>query len=302
LYFATDGHPGLGGLDVFVSNITGIDQSYGAPVNLGEPLNSPKDDFSFIINTETREGYVTSNRDGGVGSDDIYHFRELKKIEKPCEQLLAGILTDSQTGNIIADAKVTLSDSSYKEKKVVTTDSEGKFYLGTVTCGEKYYIKSESTGYNTQETPTQIETTSGKTYVPVALEKTTQAIKVGDDLAKTLNIPIIYFDLDKSFIREDAAVELAKVLDVMTQNPGMKIDVRSHTDCRNTAVYNAALSGRRAKETVAWLIEKGIDKSRLTGKGYGESKLTNKCKDGVQCTEDEHQANRRSEFIVVKVK
>jgi outer membrane protein OmpA-like peptidoglycan-associated protein/tetratricopeptide (TPR) repeat protein len=302
LYFATDGHPGLGGLDVFVSNITGIDQTYGSPINLGEPLNSPKDDFSFIINTETREGYVTSNRDGGVGSDDIYHFKELKKIEKPCEQLLAGILTDSQTGNIIPDAKVTLSDSSYKEKKVVMTDSEGKFYLGTVTCGEKYYIKSESTGYNTQETPTLIEKVSGKTYVPIALEKTEQAIKVGDDLAKKLDIPIIYFDLDKSFIREDAAVELAKVLDVMMQNPGMKIDVRSHTDCRNTAQYNAALSTRRNKETIAWLVEKGIDEKRLTGKGYGESRLRNKCKDGVQCTEEEHQVNRRSEFIVVTVK
>ncbi len=302
LYFATDGHPGLGGLDVFVSNITGKDQVYSSPINLGEPLNSPKDDFSFIINTDTREGYVTSNRDGGVGSDDIYHFKEIKKIQKPCEQLLAGILTDSQSGDAIADAKVTLSGSDYKEVKTVTTDKEGKFYLGTVTCGDKYYIKSESTGYNTQETPTLIATTSGKTYVPVAMEKTNQAIKVGDDLAKTLNIPIIYFDLDKSFIREDAGVELSKVLDVMTQNPGMKIDVRSHTDCRNTAQYNAALSNRRNKETIAWLVEKGIDKSRLTGKGYGESKLTNKCKDGVQCSEEEHQANRRSEFIVVKVK
>jgi outer membrane protein OmpA-like peptidoglycan-associated protein len=302
LYLASDGHPGLGGLDVFVSTIVGKDQSYKELVNLGEPLNSSKDDFAFLMNTDLREGYVTSNREGGRGSDDIYWFKETKRLVKPCEQLLAGILTDSKTGDILVNAKVVLSDSNYKEQKAVMTDAEGKYYLGNVNCGERYYIKTEATDYNTKETPTLIGLESGKTYVPIELEKTLQAVKVGDDLAETLNIPIIYFDLDKSFIREDAAVELAKVLDVMMQNPEMKIDVRSHTDSRNTAQYNIALSQRRNKETIAWLVEKGIDKKRLTGRGYGETKLTNRCKDGVQCTEEEHQANRRSEFIVVKVK
>lgn len=302
LYLASDGHPGLGGLDVFVSSIQGKDADYKPLINVGEPINSSKDDFAFLLNTDTREGYVTSNREGGKGSDDIYFFKETKRLVKPCEQLLAGILTDSKTGAILTNAKVVLSDSNYKEVKAVMTDAEGKFYLGNVVCGEKYYIKTEATEYNTKETPTLIGLESGKTYVPIELEKTIQQVKLGDDLAGTLNIPIIYFDLDKSFIREDAAVELAKVLDVMTQNPGMKIDVRSHTDSRNTAQYNAALSQRRAQSTIAWLVEKGIDKKRLTGKGYGESKLTNKCKDGVECSEEEHQANRRSEFIVTKIK
>jgi outer membrane protein OmpA-like peptidoglycan-associated protein len=302
LYLASDGHPGLGGLDVYVSPIQGKDTGYGELVNLGEPLNSSKDDFAFLINTDTREGYVTSNREGGKGSDDIYSFRETKKLVKACEQLLAGILTDAKTGAIITNAKVVLSDDNYKEQKTVITDNEGKYYLGSVGCGAKYVIRTEASGYNTKETPTLISMETGKTYVPIDLEQTLQQVAVGDDLAKTLNIPIIYFDLDKSFIREDAAVELAKVLDVMTQNPGMKIDVRSHTDCRNTAQYNIALSQRRNKETIAWLVEKGIDKKRLTGRGYGETKLTNRCKDGVECSEEEHQANRRSEFIVVKTK
>ncbi len=124
-------------------------------------------------------------------------------------------------------------------------------------------------------------------------------MSVGSDLAKTLNIPIIYFDLDKSFIRKDAAFELEKVLVVMQENPTMKIQIKSHTDSRQTHKYNEALSERRAKATRAWLINKGIDPKRLTSKGYGETELVNQCADGVKCTEEEHQANRRSEFIVI---
>ena len=142
--------------------------------------------------------------------------------------------------------------------------------------------------------------TTGITYSPILLGKLNKPINEGDDLAKLLEIPMIYFDLDKSYIRDDAAVELSKILDVMQQNPSLKIDIRSHTDCRNTAQYNADLSGRRAKSTIDWLVAKGISAARLTGRGYGESRLTNGCIDGVKCTEEEHQANRRSEFIVLK--
>ena len=109
---------------------------------------------------------------------------------------------------------------------------------------------------------------------------------------------MIYFDLDKSNIREEAALDLEKILDVLSQNPTMKLDIRSHTDSRQTFKYNEALSDRRAKATLNWLIKNGVDSSRLTGKGYGETQLVNKCADGVKCTEDEHQLNRRSEFII----
>ena len=117
-------------------------------------------------------------------------------------------------------------------------------------------------------------------------------------MAKAFGIKIIYFDLDKWNIRPDAALELEKILDVMKQYPNMKIDVRSHTDSRQTHKYNEKLSDRRAKSTMAWLVKNGVDETRLTGKGYGETQLVNKCSDNVQCTEDEHQANRRSEFII----
>ena len=135
--------------------------------------------------------------------------------------------------------------------------------------------------------------------MPIALEKLIKQVKVGDDLAKTFGIKIIYFDLDKWNIRPDAAVDLAKIVDVLQEYPSMKVDVRSHTDSRQTKKYNEKLSERRAKSTVAWMVNDGIDNSRLTGKGYGETQLVNECIDGVQCSEQEHQLNRRSEFIII---
>ena len=304
LYFASDGHPGLGGLDIFVSKAE-KDGSYKEVLNVGEPLNSSHDDFGFLINEKTRLGYITSNRDGGQGGDDIYKFKETKKIEYPCEQLLAGVVTDKETGLPLANVKVTLSDANYKMIKEVTTDNEGKFYMGSVECQSKYYIKTEKADYNTVETPTITANESGKTFVPIELEKPVKVVKVSDDLFKAFGIKIIYFDLDKSFIRADAAVELAKILDVLEQNPTMEIDVRSHTDCRQTAKYNMSLSDRRAKSTIAWLVDKGINKARLTGRGYGESQLVNDCAceptNQSNCTEEQHQANRRSEFIITKL-
>ena len=302
IYFASDGHPGLGGLDVFVAKEQ-ADGSFNKVENVGEPLNSSKDDFAYLINTSSRIGYVTSNRDGGQGGDDIYRFKEIKKLE--CEQFLTGVVTDKETGLPLSGARVTLSDANYKKLQEVISDKDGKFDFGKVDCGTKYYIKTEKPEYNTLETSTITKEESGKSFVPVELEKAQKPVKVGDNLAEAFKIKIIYFDLDKSFIRQDAAVELAKILDVMEQNPTMEIDVRSHTDCRQTAKYNMALSGRRAKSTIAWLVEKGIAKSRLTGKGYGESQLVNDCgcepTNQSSCTEEQHQANRRSEFIITKL-
>ena len=305
LYFASDGHPGLGGLDLFVSKADKNDKLFKDVLNVGEPLNSSKDDFGFLIDTKTKIGYVTSNRDGGQGSDDIYRFKETKKIEYACEQQLQGVVTDEATGAIIANAKVTLSDENYKVIKTLQSDAEGKFDFGVVACDTKFYIKTEKEKYNTKETPTITGKETGKTFVPIALELTQKPITIGGNVADVFKIKMIYFDLDKSFIREDAALELSKILDVLEQNPTMELDIRSHTDCRQTAAYNAALSDRRAKSTMAWLISKGIAKSRLTAKGYGESQLVNNCgcepTNESSCSEEQHQANRRSEFIITKL-
>ena len=304
IYFASDGHPGLGGLDVFVSKIE-KDGNYKYVVNVGEPINSAQDDFGFLINENSRVGYVTSNREGGIGSDDIYKFKENKKIEYPCEQLLKGVVTEKATGQPLANSKVTFSDANYKMLKEMTTDGEGKFNFGNVVCDSNYYVKADKTDYTTDEKTVSIPNESGETIVTLALEKEVKVVKIGDDLFKAFNIKQIYFDIDKSNIRMDSEIELAKILDVLEQYPTMEIDVRSHTDCRQTAKYNKSLSDRRAKSTKAWLLLKGINKSRITAKGYGESQLVNNCgcepTNESPCAEAQHQENRRSEFIITKL-
>jgi outer membrane protein OmpA-like peptidoglycan-associated protein len=304
IYFASDGHPGLGGLDVFVSRKE-KDGNYKYVLNVGEPLNSSLDDFAFLINDITRIGYITSNREGGIGNDDIYKFKETKRIEYPCEQQLKGIVTDQLTRLPLVNSKVTLTDLDYKILKEYSTDSEGKFDFGDVLCNSKYYVKVEKNKYFTTEKKVGIENQSGEAIVALDLEKEVKEVKVNDDLFKAFAIKQIYFDIDKSYIRIDAEIELAKILDVLEQYPMMEIDVRSHTDCRQTAQYNLSLSDKRAKATINWLIQKGINKSRVTGRGYGESELANNCEceptNESSCSEVEHQANRRSEFIITKL-
>ena len=295
LYFASDGHPGLGGLDIFMAKLN-EDGTFRSPLNVGAPANSPKDDFAYLIDTKTRKGFLSSNRDGGKGYDDIYKFLETRKLV--CEQTLSGIVTDLETGEILPNTKVTLFDDKFNKLKEVMSDDKGFYDMGTVECGKAYYIRGEKETYETKEQKITISKETGKTDLPIQLEKKVKPVTVGDDLAKAFGIKIIYFDLDKWNIRPDAALELEKILDVMKQYPNMKIDVRSHTDCRASHKYNEKLSDRRAKSTMAWLVKNGVEANRLTGKGYGETQLINKCADGVQCTEEEHQANRRSEFII----
>ena len=305
LYFASDGHPGLGGLDVFVTQLKD-DGSVGSIKNVGEPVNSKMDDFAFLIDNKTKNGFVSSNRkEDNLGYDDIYKFTEILPIPKDCEQFLTGIVVDDASQEPIANAKVILYDSVENKLKELTSDASGKYDFGKVDCDTKLKIRAEKPTYNTNEISVAIPNESGTTDSKVSLELTVKPFKPGDDLAGPLGIKMIYFDLDKSNIRPDAAVELAKILIVMTQNPTMKIDVRSHTDCRQTAAYNLALSDRRAKSTIAWLVKNGIAADRLTGRGYGESQLVNDCgcepTNASPCSEEQHQKNRRSEFIIVKL-
>ncbi|CAC9975382.1 OmpA family protein [Flavobacterium panici] len=294
IYFASDGHPGLGGLDVFVGQIE-TDGSIDDIQNLGADINSPKDDFAYIIDPVSRRGYFSSNKDGGFGSDDIYKFLETKRLK--CVQELGGVITDAATGIILPGTKVTLYDGMQRIKNSAVADASGLYSFG-VECGKTYYIRAEKPEYATKEVSVTISKESGKTDLPIALEKSICKVVIGDDLGKCFGIKRIYFDLDKSNIRTEAALDLEKILDVLKQNPTMKLDIRSHTDSRASHQYNEALSNRRAKSTIEWLINNGVATNRLTGRGYGETELVNLCSDGVQCTEEEHQMNRRSEFII----
>ncbi len=296
LYFASDGRPGLGGLDIYVTTIS--NGLFSAPENIGAPANSQKDDFAFMINQQTRKGFLSSNRDGGIGNDDIYKFTETKKLG--CDQLLSGIVTDRISKAILPNTKLTISRSDFTPISTVISDNKGKYNF-TVKCGASYYVKAEKPDYTTEETSILIPEDSGETNLNISLDRSIQTVSVGDDLAITLRLNPIYFDLDKSDIRPDAELELQRVLAVLNQNINITIDIRSHTDSRQTKQYNQALSDARAKSTQNYLINNGITASRLTYKGYGETKLVNKCSDGVDCTEDEHQLNRRSEFIISSV-
>jgi outer membrane protein OmpA-like peptidoglycan-associated protein/tetratricopeptide (TPR) repeat protein len=294
IYFASDGHLGLGGLDVFMSKVN-EDGTFSAVQNVGADVNSPKDDFAYLIDTKSRRGFFSSNRDGGQGYDDIYKFLETKRLI--CEQLLYGEITDLVTKELLANAKISLYDSQFKLLDTTVSDEKGN-YTFKVECGKTYNVRAEKPEYTTKEEKITIAQTNGKTYFPITLEKAKCKVTIGDDLGKCFGIKMIYFDFDKSNIRQEAAIDLEKILDVLNQNPTMKLDIRSHTDSRGTFKYNEALAQRRVKSTIGWLIKNGVDSNRLTGKGYGENQLVNNCSDGVNCTEDEHQLNRRSEFII----
>ena len=295
LYFSSNGHPGLGGLDVFVAKINS-NGSFGNVSNVGTPINGSMDDFAFVINTNTNKGYFSSNREGGKGYDDIYQFIETRKLS--CEQLLAGIVTDKKTNSLLAGAKVILLDEQMNVIKELSTNDKGSFSYEKAECGKTYYIRVFKEDYLTTEEKVTIPTEQGKTDINIGLEKNIEKITIGTDLAKVFAIEMIYFDLDKFNIRPDAALDISKVIAVMKQYPMMKVEVASHTDSRASKVYNLTLSQKRAQATMDFMVKSGIDKNRLIAKGYGESRLVNKCADGVECSEQEHQQNRRSQFII----
>jgi len=303
LYFASDGHVGLGGLDVFVSELN-EDGNYVDGFNIGAPINSEYDDFTFVINSATGLGYFASNRPGGVGEDDIYSFEQIAKLIKNCSQTIAGEVRDIQSTDPIVGAKVQLLDGDNNVLLETISDNQGKFDLGVIECSTPYAVRATKEKFTVDEksftTDATYEGEVTKTlYLETELDKEIKDAKLGEDLGQILDLNPIYFDLDKSFIRPDAEIELLKVVEAMRKFPNLKIDVRSHTDSRGRDAYNMSLSDRRAKSTVAYIISTGIDASRISGQGYGESQLTNNCANGVPCSEADHQLNRRSEFIIV---
>ncbi|WP_299112556.1 OmpA family protein [uncultured Winogradskyella sp.] len=304
LYFSSTGFPGLGGLDVFVSK--GADQkimsgsSRNFPIeNVSEPINSAWDDFGYYENLVTKRVYFSSNREGGKGSDDIYTFKypEIKLM-------VEGKVQDVNTKELIPGATVILFDEQGVELDRQIVGEDAYFNL-SVEPEKEYLIRVEKDKYTSDEQRFTTPNRNQELKMELLIEKDEQQIEPCDDLAKVLDIPIIYFDFDKSNIRYDAEIEIQKVLAVLNKYPTMHIDIRSHTDCRGPASYNEQLSERRAQSTKAYFIEKGIAAERLTAKGYGESRLVNDCgcepSNNSDCSEAEHQLNRRSEFIITSI-
>ncbi|NMH88456.1 OmpA family protein [Flavivirga algicola] len=300
LYFASDGYLGLGGLDVYESRI--VNNHFNEPENQGAPLNSELDDFGFIVNEEKNRGFVCSNRLSGKGDDDIYSFVRYPKGEASCYQAIKGYISHNITGERIAGVHMFLFDENGRELEKTTTNINGGYAFNTsLDCSTKFMIKTEKTGYGPREKDVLTLSKSGETVVPLGLETLSRLIVEEAGVLK-IKIGIIYFNLDKSYIRHDASVELNKIVLLMMQYPNMVIKIESHTDSRNTDAYNLDLSDRRAKSTRDYIISQGIEASRIeSAKGYGESQLINDCKDDVNCSEEVHQENRRSEFIIIKM-
>ncbi|RYD84927.1 MAG: flagellar motor protein MotB, partial [Sphingobacteriales bacterium] len=297
LYFSSDGHYGLGGLDVFESRRI-KDFSFSEPLNLGKPVNSNLDDFSFIIDKERKFGYFSSCRKGGKGDDDIYYFT---RIDPPCSQWISGRVTNLKYKMGINQADVKAYDPYGDVAALVKTKEDGTYKL-EVPCGTKYKLEASKPNHTKAEKEVETNKKNGNEIKDVDFELSNydDLVKKEDNMEK-VDINPIFFEFNKWDITTQAAAELDKVVYIMKNFPSIVIKIESHTDSRGKDQYNLELSEKRAQATYQYIIARGIEKSRIESvKGYGETMLRNRCSNNVVCTDEEHQMNRRSDFIIVK--
>jgi outer membrane protein OmpA-like peptidoglycan-associated protein/tetratricopeptide (TPR) repeat protein len=277
LYFASSGRQGLGGLDVFQIDLAKATDAS----NMGKPINTEKDDFAFTFNKAKNIGFLSSNRNG---NDDIFQVTPICKVD------LLVVVTNKKTGEILADAKVAILDEKNNIVDTQMSNSKGEVTY-KVMCDKIYSIQASKDGFEGNVFPV------AKSKGPTArVEAALQPIDVIITPTQIVLKPI-FFEYDKSNITQEGAFELDKLVQVMKNNDKLVIFAKSHTDSRGSDAYNLSLSDRRAKSTVQYVISKGIDASRISGKGFGESELKVQCE---PCTEEQHAQNRRSEFLIVK--
>jgi outer membrane protein OmpA-like peptidoglycan-associated protein len=285
LYFSSNGHMGIGGLDVFYAEAQG--DGFDVVNNLGKGVNSSADDFAYKYDPTSQSGYVSSNREGGMGSDDIYM---VEAVEIPCEVTIAVLVINENTNAAVAGARVDLYDTMGNKLSTKTSNVDGMVSF-KAACDQAHEVQGVLADFESNASKVA-PANDQKVSATIAL-KPIEEIIVEDQIV--LN-PIL-FDLDKSNIKAQAAFELDKVVAVMNKYPEMVIAVGAHTDSRATDAYNLRLSEARAQSTVQYIISKGISGKRISGKGYGESQPKVSC--GDNCSEADHQLNRRSEFTIV---
>ncbi|WP_338358974.1 OmpA family protein [Yeosuana marina] len=295
LYFSSNGLEGFGGLDVFRSNM--VNGVFDKPVNLGSSINSNLDDFAFVIKEKEDKGFVSSNRSG---YDKIFYFgREENMLSK---YLVEGIVQDKNTKELLPGSLVTLFDEGgnvIQDSLVGDTAS----YLFKISPNKKYKVRGTRKAYIPQDVEFSTDK-EGKIQHNIYLslesfEHAEERVKENDKGVVQVELDKIYFDFDKSDIREDAAKTLNVLVDLMKKYPTMEIEVSAHTDARGSDQYNLDLSKRRAASTLEYLVSQGIDRSRLKSIGYGEMQPLNKCvKEGI-CSEEEYDVNRRCEFTIL---
>ncbi|MDA9555719.1 OmpA family protein [Pelobium sp.] len=292
LYFASNGWPGLGGLDVFSIELDDL-KPVGTPLNLGPPLNSPFDDFA-VAKSGDNEGYFSSNR---RGNDDIFSFKKNQyKI------ILKGQVVDAFTNSPLSDAIVNLRNGAQSEQ--LKLNSNGDFEK-EITSNSGYELNGTLANYlpDRRYVGTDGITKDTTIYVTLSLKKASKiqqyVISHCDSLKRVFNAENIYYDLDKYSIRPDAESSLNNLAALMKQYPDLKVITRSHCDSRASESYNRTLSLNRGESAKAYLVNKGIAAKRVSVEYYGKSKLVNNCLDGVACSEEEQQKNRRTEFEII---
>lgn len=292
-YFSSDGHTGLGLLDIFQTKLE--TEGNKEVINVGEPLNSNKDDFAFYINDEGKYGFFSSNRSEGKGSDDIYSFF-IYSTAKPCTNTISGYVVNTKDSTHIPYATVSLLNEKGEIIEEVLSDDNGKYNLQEIPCDTKYVVSTSKFDYEASQKGVELAED------PIANFDVPLTPLIDND---RIDLKPIYFDLDKYDIRDDAKYELEKLYMVMTNHPELVIRIESHTDSWGNAPYNLRLSENRAISTRDYLFERGISSDRIvSAEGFGESRLLNDCNDENQrkCSKEEHQINRRSYFIIVKGK
>lgn len=304
LYFASDGHGGLGGLDIYFSvPERGV---FNSIENMGYAVNSPKDDFGLALDSTGVKGYFASNRPGGKGDDDLY-FMKIKHIPV----IIRGVVKDRDTKDVLADAKISVINEAGNTIATSVTPIDGQFEF-EVNKGQQYTINVTKEFYNENEVViiTASLRPNDEAFSEIFLEQKIEAAdntpapksmeEEDGEALQVIELEYINYELDKTDIRPDVAATLDKLIAMLKEFPDLEIRIESHTDSRGSDDYNMLLSKKRAKAAFDYVVSKGIDPNRLLYHGYGETRLLNKCANGVECSEEQHEVNRRSIVKVVR--
>lgn len=295
LYFSSIGHEGFGGLDVFRSTMT--NGTFDSPVNLGSTINSSLDDFAFVVKEQGNKGFVSSNRSG---FDRLYGFT---RNENPLTQYqVAGFIQDKNNKELLTGASIILFDEAGNVIQDFVVGEKADYSFKTEP-NKKYKVRGALKGYATQDVEFSTDNEGlVQQSISFSLESFADAeerVIKNEKGELKVELDKIYFDFNKSEIREDAAITLNVLVNLMKKYPSMEIEIASHTDARGNDKYNLELSQQRSASTLEYLVSQGIDRIRLIGIGYGETQPLNKCvKEGI-CNEDEYDVNRRSEFKIL---
>ena len=291
LFFSSDGHVGFGMLDVF-GTVLDDNGKFIDVINLGQPLNSTQDDFGYYALDNGVDGYVSSNRKGGKGSDDIYKFSFVPSLT------VSGLVSDAINSKPLPNVSIDLYDLNTGEVfGSTTTDEEGRYSI-MIERQKNYRVEAVS---KTHPKKTVKFNTNG-------ISRTERKVKRNIVLEPVMDVKLlaglnkIYYDFNKSNIREDSAKELDKVVKLMMETyPELIIRLEAHTDPVGSDSYNKRLSQARAKSCFDYLVNAGVPKKRiLSYTGFGESRPINDCKGKEDCTDEELELNRRTEFPVVQ--